>query len=358
MFLHARSDRMDISGMNIVSIDDNTSNLLIIEAYAQVLGLHVKSFTNPIEALNYLKNTECDMLITDYMMPQMNGIELVKAFREQDKQTPIVMVTAVGDNVALHIEALEAGVTDFLSKPIHTVMFKARLTNLLQLKKAQRMIENRAFLLEEEVKKATASLLAREHETLQILGKTAEYKDPETGAHVARVAHYSRLLARAMGQNERFQDIIFYASPFHDIGKVGIPDAILLKEGKLSEIEFTLMKQHANIGHEILKASKSEYLKAGAVIAFSHHEKFNGLGYPSGLKGTMIPLMGRIVAVADVFDALTSARPYKGPWSFEKAFAFLNEESGGHFDPDVVKCFIAHHDEVKSIYEQFQGEEI
>lgn len=358
MSLHARRNRMDIHGMQIVSVDDNTSNLLIIEAYAQVLGLHVESFSSPILALDRLKKSPCDMLITDYMMPEMNGIELVKAFREEDKQTPIVMVTAVGDNIALHMEALESGVTDFLSKPIHTAMFKARLTNLLQLKKAQKILESKALLLENEVAKATASLIAREHETLQILGKTAEFKDPETGAHVARVAHYSKLLAREMGQNERFQDIIFYASPFHDIGKVGIPDAILLKEGKLTEIEFSLMKQHANIGYEILKASKSEYLKAGAVIAFSHHEKFNGLGYPSGLKGAMIPLMGRIVAVADVFDALTSARPYKAPWTLEKAFALLKEESGEHFDPDVVACFTKNHAQVKAIYEQFQGEEI
>ncbi len=349
---------MEIAGMQIVSVDDNQSNLLIIEAYAQALGLHVESFTRPHDALKRLMEKRCDMLITDYMMPEMNGIELVKAFRQSDRQTPIVMVTAVGDNIALHMEALEAGVTDFLSKPIHTSMFKARLTNLLQLKKAQLILEDRALLLEEEVKKATASLIAREQETLQILGKTAEYKDPETGAHVARVAHYSRLLAKEMAQNEKFQEIIFYASPFHDIGKVGIPDAILLKEGKLNEGEFMLMKQHASMGYEILKTSKSEYLKAGAVIAFSHHEKFDGTGYPNGLKGATIPLMGRIVAIADVFDALTSQRPYKQPWSLEKAFEFVQSEKGTYFDPLIVDCFVRQKDKVRAIYEEFQGEDL
>lgn len=348
---------MDISGMDIVSVDDNKNNLLIIEAYAQILGAHVKSFTLPQEALEYLQTHSCDMLITDYMMPEINGIELVKSFREKDKQTPIVMVTAVGDNIALHMEALEAGVTDFLSKPIHTAMFKARLTNLLQLKKAQKILESRALLLEEEVKKATTSLISREHETLQVLGKTAEYKDPETGAHVARVGHYSKMIAKELGQNEKFQEIIFYASPFHDIGKVGIPDAILLKEGKLSDDEFTLMKEHTMIGYEILKFSKSEYLKAGAVIAFSHHEKFNGKGYPNGLHGNVIPLMGRIVAVADVFDALTSMRPYKQPWSLEKAFEFLEQEKGEHFDPDIVACFLKNKEAVMAIHQQFQGDE-
>jgi len=174
---------------------------------------------------------------------------------------------------------------------------------------------------------------------------------------VARVAHYSKLLAKELGQNEKFQEIIFYAAPFHDIGKVGIPDSILLKEGKLNEGEFMLMKQHANMGYEILKTSKSEYLKAGAVIAFSHHEKFNGQGYPSGLKGTTIPLMGRIVAIADVFDALTSLRPYKQPWSLEKAFEFLVSEKGENFDPDIVECFLNQREKVCAIYEQFQGEE-
>ncbi len=347
---------MDIKGMCVVSVDDNKNNLLIIEAYAQVLGLHVESFEDPFLALERLKLGGCDMLITDYMMPQMNGVELIRAFRQIDTNTPAVMVTAIGDNVALHMEALEAGATDFLSKPIHTSMFKARLSNLLLLKKAQRILESKALLLEDEVKKATASLILREQETLQILGKTAEYKDPETGAHVARVAHYSRLLARESGQNEKMQEILFYASPFHDIGKVGIADAILLKEGKLSEGEFGLMKTHSAIGYEILKTSKSEYLKAGAVIAFTHHEKFDGTGYPNGLKGEMIPLAGRIVAIADVFDALTSQRPYKSPWSLERAFKFLEDEKGKHFDPQLAECFIANQTRVEAIYEEFKGE--
>lgn len=347
---------MNIQGMSVISVDDNKNNLLIIEAYAQVLGLHVESFADPLLALERLKKANCDILITDYMMPQMNGIELIRAFRTFDTHTPVVMVTAVGDNVELHMQALDAGATDFLSKPIHTSMFKARLSNLLLLKKAQRILEDKTLLLEEEVKKATISLISREHETLQILGKTAEYKDPETGAHVARVAHYSRLLARESGQNEKMQEILFYAAPFHDIGKVGIPDVILLKEGKLNEGEFGLMKTHSAIGYDILKTSKSEYLKAGAVIAFTHHEKFDGTGYPNGLKGETIPLVGRIVAIADVFDALTSQRPYKAPWSLESAFELLENEKGKHFDPQLVECFIANKNHIEKIYEEFKGE--
>lgn len=348
---------MNIQGMKILSIDDHQSNLLIIESYAKSLGLEITSFLQPLEALAYAKTAAIDIVVIDYMMPLMNGVEWVKAFRKMDNKTPIVMVTAVGDNATLHLEAIEEGVTDFLSKPIHSAMFKARLNNLLQLKKVQHLIEDRAMLLEEEVNKATATLRAREHETLQILGKAAEYKDPETGSHIARVAHYSKLLAHALGQNEKFEEIIFYASPFHDIGKLGIPDAVLLKPDKLNDAEFEVMKEHAIIGYEILKASKSEYLKAGAVIAFTHHEKYDGTGYPNGLKGTTIPLMGRIVAIADVFDALTSKRPYKEPWSFEEAFSFLVAQKERHFDPQLVDLFLEHKAKVHAIYTQYQESE-
>ena len=173
-----------------------------------------------------------------------------------------------------------------------------------------------------------------------MLGKASEYKDPETNAHTKRVSHYCKLLASAYGLNEELQDIIFYASAFHDIGKIGIPDSILLKPGKLDDDEFAIMKQHASIGYEILKGSKSKYLKAGGVIAYNHHEKYDGTGYPNGLKGENIPIFGRITAIADVFDALTSIRPYKKAWSVDEAFNLLIEEKNRHFDPILVDLFI------------------
>jgi len=347
---------MNIEEMKIVSIDDNVNNLMLIEAFCDELGIKVKNFENPLNALLYVLSNPVDMIIIDYMMPELNGLDFIKEFRKNNQKIPIVMITAANEE-NIHHSAFLAGANDFLAKPVNATLFKARILNLLNLYQNQLLIEDKAKLLEVEVKKATENLIKREHETLKMLGKTAEYKDPETGAHVSRVAHYSKMLAREYGLDEIEQDLIFNASPFHDLGKVGIEDKILLKPGKLDDDEFTIMKTHASIGYEILKDSQSEYLKAGAIIALSHHEKFNGFGYPSGLKGEDIHIFGRIVAIADVFDALTSSRPYKRAWSFDEAKDFLINEKGQHFDPALVDIFINNINEVKEIYNSFEDEE-
>jgi putative two-component system response regulator len=342
--------------MKIVSIDDNENNLFLIEAICSEMGLNVISFSDPLEALMYVLQNHTDMILIDYMMPNLNGLEFVKEFRNTNKTIPIVMITAAGDDDNIHKDAFEFGVNDFLKKPVNSVLFKARVLNLLNGYQNRMLIEDKAKLLESEVKKATQRLIQREHETLNILGKTAEYKDPETASHVARVAHYSKLIARELGLDEKEQELIFYAAPFHDLGKVGIEDKILLKPGKLDNEEFDIMKTHAMIGYEILKDSNSEYLQSGAQIALTHHEKYNGRGYPKGLVGDEIPIFGRIVAVVDVFDALTSNRPYKKAWSFEDALNLLKEESGQHFDPKIVDIFINNVDEIKEIYNSFKEE--
>ncbi len=343
--------------MKVLSIDDNKTNLLIIESYAKMLQLQIESFLNPQEALETTKTNEYDLIIVDYMMPQMNGLEFIESFRVFNQSTPIIMLTAVGDDMELHIKALEFGANDFLSKPINAPAFKARIINMLKLRKSQLLIKDKALLLQEEVQAATRRLIESEHETLQILGKTAEFKDPETNAHTQRVAHYCKLLAQAYKLDEEFQDIIFYASTFHDIGKIGIPDSILLKPGKLNDDEFLIMKKHSQIGYEILKNSKSKYLKAGGIIAYNHHEHYDGKGYPNGLSGESIPILGRITAIADVFDALTSVRPYKNAWSIEQAFNLLIEEKGKHFDPVLVDLFLENKDKIIKIHEQFNEKE-
>lgn len=339
-----------------ISIDDNEQNLMLLEAYAEQIDLSLKSFSDPKEALEFIKTNECDIIYVDYMMPGLNGIELITEYRKINKTTPVVMITAIGDSTELKHEALQVGATDFLSKPLDLVEFTLRSQNLLELRLAQLKLQDRAKHLESEVKKATQELIDREQESLVILGKTAEWKDPETGSHVARVAHYSKLLAQGYGLSDEQQEMIFYASPFHDMGKVGIADKILLKPGRLDEEEFEKMKEHSKIGYEILKDSKSKYLQMGAQIALSHHEKYDGNGYPNGFAGEDIPITGRIVAIADVFDALTSIRPYKKAWSFEEAMDFLQEQSGKHFDPKLVQIFIDKIDSIKEIYSKFQEE--
>ena len=345
---------MNFDDMKIVSIDDNENNLFLIEAICTDMDLNVKSFSEPLEALMYVLQNSVDMILIDYMMPNLNGLEFIEEFRKKKKNVPIIMITAAGDDENIHKKAFELGANDFLSKPVNSTIFQARVVNLLSNYQNQILIEDRAKLLEKEVEKATVILQKREHETLSILGKTAEYKDPETASHVARVAHYSKLLAREYGLDTKKQEIVFYAAPFHDLGKVGIEDRILLKPEKLTPDEFEIMKTHAKIGYEILKDSQSEYLQAGAIIALTHHEKYDGSGYPSNLKGEDIHIFGRIVAIADVFDALTSFRPYKLAWTFEEAMNYLKQKSGSDFDPKLVELFSNNIDEVVDIYNSFK----
>lgn len=345
--------QQDIAGMKILSVDDNQNNLTIVEVLTRALHVDTKSYLHPQEALEVF-NSQFDLVLVDYMMPNINGLEFIEKIRQQDKEVPIIMITAAGDDKQLHVNALQAGANDFLTKPIDAASFQARITNTLMLRRSHLLLQDKAKLLESEVRKITQTIIDREHETLQILGQAAEYKDPETGAHIERVAHYSKTLAKLHGESEQFQDTIFYASPFHDIGKISIADKILLKPGKLDEDEFETMKTHAMLGYKLLKNSQSAYLKAGSIIALNHHEKYDGTGYPNGLKGENIPLLGRITAIADVFDALTSQRPYKKAWSFEEATTFLQEEKNRHFDPVLVDLFIEHLEEFKKIYSQFK----
>ena len=340
--------------LNLVIVDDEIVNLLLLESIVEGEGYtNFTTFSDASAALEYLQNNKVDVLVTDFNMPKIDGIELLKQAKKLYPDLVSIMITANGNNEIMH-KALESGVTEFLIKPISPLIFKLRLKNILELKASLNLTQNFNHTLKQKVEEATLSLRKSEYESLEVLSKAAEYKDPETASHIARVSHYSKLLAKAYGLSQIEQDIIYYAAPLHDIGKIGINDAILLKPGKLTPEEFVHMKEHSAIGGSILEGKENPYLQAGEVIALTHHEKYNGKGYPKGLKGENIPLYGRIVAVADVFDALTSKRPYKEAWSFDKALNLLVEEKQEHFDPQIVEHFIANIDEVKNIYESFQ----
>ncbi|XPV70565.1 MAG: HD-GYP domain-containing protein [Halarcobacter sp.] len=345
---------LKIENINAVYIDDEPVNLMLVQAYGLEFNLNIETFQDPKEGLEYILNNNIDILFTDYMMPEINGVELIKRFREINSDAPAVVITAVGDDQELKINALEAGATDFLTKPLELPEFKARSINLINLRLAQLKLQDKALLLQDEINKATQEIQNREYETLKVLAKAAEYKDAETANHTIRVAHYSKLMAKKYGLNEEQQRIIFYAAPFHDIGKVGIPDSILLKEGKLDPEELKEMQSHPYIGASILENTQSPYLIEGKLIALNHHEKYDGSGYPEGKKGEDIPLSARIVTIADVFDALTSKRPYKEPWSFQEAISLLEKEKGIHFDPKLIELFTNSIDEIKDIYENFQ----
>ncbi|WP_269632801.1 HD domain-containing phosphohydrolase [Pelomonas sp. BJYL3] len=339
----------------VLIVDDAPVNLALFEALVKRLGgCEVCSFGDAVQALSWLDGQDVDLIIVDYMMPLLNGLDFIQAVRAKPglETVPILMVTA-NDQKEVRYRALRAGASDFLTKPVDRTEFEARASNLLALGDARRQLADRATWLAEEVRKATAQAVQREHETVIRLSRAAEYRDPETGAHILRMAHYSHLIARALGLSQAHQELILVAAPLHDIGKVGVADAILLKQGRLTPDEFELMKQHTVYGYEILRDSTSEILQAGAIIALGHHEKFDGSGYPNRLRGEDIPIFSRIVAVADVFDALTSARPYKPAWTLEDASKWIRNQSGSHFDPACVAVFFEHWEEVQGIRKRF-----
>jgi putative two-component system response regulator len=344
--------------MKVLIIDDAQLNVtLVTHLVSKMSDCEPVSFTDPVAALEWCVANEPDLVVVDYMMPQLNGLELTQRFRARYPEIPVLMVTANHETELRH-KALQMGVTDFLNKPLDNTEFLARAKNMLALRTSHKKLSDHAAWLAEEVRKATAQIVAQERETIFCLAKAAEYRDPETGAHIIRMAHYSKHIARMLGLSEHQQELLLDAAPMHDIGKVAISDMILLKPGKLTEAEFSIMKQHAEIGYEVLNASSSPLLKIAAEIAHTHHEKFDGTGYPRGLKGNDIPLFGRIVAVADVFDALTSERPYKKAWSIEHATTMLRDGAGKHFDSICVEALFANFDAVMAIKSEFLDENI
>lgn len=344
--------------MKLVIVDDNQVNLTLLRVMCRQLpDVESLEFLNPVEALAWCRAHEPDLVVVDFQMPQMDGITFIKALRQTPgrDQTPVLMITA-NHELPVRYEALQVGANDFLTKPVDRMEFLARSRNMLAVRLGQKALQDRAQWLAEAVEKATAVIVERERDTIFRLSRAAEYRDPETGAHVQRMAHYSQLIAGELGEPDAFRDLLLQAAPMHDIGKVGTPDHILLKPGRLTPEELVIMRQHASIGHEILRDSSSPFLQLAATVALTHHEKFDGSGYPQGLSGTDIPLAGRIVAVADVFDALTSARPYKTAWPIEAALDFLRAHSGTHFDPRCVDAFLNDLSAVQAVGHQFQDD--
>lgn len=344
----------------VLIIDDSDINLTLIKALVMKLGeCQPILFESPIKALDWCRENVPDLVIVDYMMPDMDGLKFIGAFRALHgrDEVPLLMVTA-NDQKDVRYQALLGGANDLLTKPIDRIEFGARARNMLSLRTGQKFLANRAQHLASLVDERTEEIREREKELIFRISRAAEFRDPETGSHIQRMAYYSQAIAIGLGLDVPTQRLILEAAPMHDVGKIGIPDYILLKPGRLTPEEFEVMKGHTRIGYELLKDSRSEILRAGAQIAISHHEKFDGSGYPRGLKGTDIPLYGRIVAVADVFDALTSERPYKKAWALEDARAFLEDGRGKHFDPLCIEALLAEWDIVIDVRQRFVDDEV
>ena len=337
---------------SVVVIDDQTSNSLLI---AEILSgisadLAVLTFDHPLEAVKYAADHPLDLVVTDFSMPELDGIGVIRLLKEMDHlvDLPIVVVTA-SDDLAVRYAALDAGAADFLIRPINPRECQSRCRNLLKMRSFQLQNKRHAELLQQRVAEVTEDLQSRSMEMLQRLAVVAEKRDSETGQHLVRLARYSKLLAREVGFSESEVHVIGMAAPLHDIGKIGIPDGILLAPRRLTESELVVMRTHPDIGYEMLHGSTSESMKMSADIARYHHERFDGSGYPLGLRGEDIPLSARIVAVADVWDALLATRPYKRPWTEDAAIDLLRSGAGAQFDPALVDAFLANLDTLRTI---------
>jgi putative two-component system response regulator len=332
-------------------VDDSRSALDYLTRTIEAGGeVHVIAFTDPLQAVASARNLEIDIVFTDYEMPNIDGISLIRRLRSLPKfsDIPIVMITSIeSDEVRLH--ALDAGATDFLPKLPKSLETQVRLRNMIRLSSAVRKLNDRAALLASEVARATQALQEREEEIILRLALSVEYRDNDTGDHTLRVAKYSRIIAEGLGLPARLCRDIYLAAPLHDVGKVSTPDHILLKPGKLTPEEIGVMQTHTTIGASILAGSRCELIQLAADIAIGHHERWDGNGYPNRLKGDEIPIAARIVAVADVFDALSSTRPYKEAMPLPVARQHLENGRGEHFDPTCVDVFLARWDEVVGI---------
>lgn len=336
----------------VLVLDDQSTGRLILAEVIKGIDrrIHIVMFADPVEAIEYVRHHPVDLVLTDFKMPVLDGVETIRQLRllYTYEQLPIVMTTVVSDREVRH-SAFDAGATDFLIRPVDPIECRARCQNLLNLRQQYLINSNHARVLEERIAEVTRELRLREVETLVRLARASDLRDAVTGAHLKRMAKYSALIARGLGLPADEVEAIELAAPMHDIGKICMPDAILQKRDGLDADEMAIMHKHAHIGHDILKDSPSRFLQVAASIALHHHEKFDGSGYPFGLVGTAIPLEARIVTLADVFDALTSARPYKAAWEWRAALDFLVAQKGLHFDPELVDVFVRHADQAAEI---------
>jgi putative two-component system response regulator len=349
----------DILQGRILIVDDQEANVILLERILQGAGyVSVASTTNPRAVCDLHRANRYDLILLDLQMPGMDGFEVMEALKEVEPggYFPVLVITAQPGH---KLRALKAGGKDFISKPFEMAEVLARVHNLLEARLLYGEVQGQKELLEERVRERTADLQESYLETIFTMTRAAEYKDEDTGAHVQRISYYTRDLARKLGMDEEFVDRIFFASPMHDIGKIGIQDRILLKPGGFTPEEWAIMKGHPLMGWKILGNSRSPYLMMGAEIALNHHERWDGGGYPNGKRGEAIPLSARIMNICDVYDALRSKRPYKAAFDHGKAVEIMTRGDGrtepGHFDPVLLHLFAEEHELFERVFLAWSG---
>nr|WP_188662290.1 HD domain-containing phosphohydrolase [Arenimonas soli] len=339
--------------MNVLIVDDQPSQRTMFRHLLEDISPEVKvtDFGDPVEALLWSQRSSPDLLLLDYRMPKLDGLEFARRFRRplSHRDVPIILITVVGDE-PIRNAALEAGVIDFLVKPVRPRELRSRCRNLLALRQQQQNLKSRAHELERQLLARMHELDEREREILHRLAKATAFRDATSVASFERMARYAGVIAEAMGLSEDEVRMIELAAPLHDIGKLGISDAILRKPGPLDEAEFAEVRRHPQLGFDLLSDSSSKFVQTGATIALGHQERWDGSGYPSGLAGEDIPLAARIVAAADVLDAMSSDRPWRPAHSFQDALDFVHSHAGVLFDPAVVDALTARRERVQEIH--------
>ncbi|MDO8892166.1 MAG: two-component system response regulator [Sulfurimicrobium sp.] len=340
----------------VLIVDDMPENIDVLRGIlAQDYTLRIA--TNGELALKIANASPPDLVLLDVMMPVMDGYEVCRQLKENEstRHVPVIFVTAMGD-VEAETRGFEIGAVDYITKPVSPPVVRARVMTHLALYDQQRHLEGLVRERTAALENSNQQLEETRFAIITQLGRAAEYRDNETGQHIMRVGHFSQMLALAAGFTDARAKLLMHASMMHDVGKIGIPDRVLLKPGKLTLEEFEVIKTHPAIGAEIIGEHDSALLMMARELALSHHEKWDGSGYPLGLKGDAIPISGRIVAIVDVFDALASRRPYKQNWLTEKAFEYIREKAATHFDPELAHLFLERSSEVLRIMERFSDE--
>jgi len=345
----------DLIDASILVVDDEPSNLQLLRMLLESEGYtNVITVNDPTGVLDLVLHHHADLILLDLNMPVMDGYEVMnQLIASMGKHVPPIMVLTAQHDQGFRTRALTGGARDYVTKPFDRIELLARVRNLLEAQLLQQFMFNQKDALEFMISERTREIQETRLQVIRRLGRAAEYRDNETGFHILRMSQISMVLGRAYGMTSREYDILLNASPMHDIGKIGIPDNVLLKPGKLTKDEWEIMKTHPVIGADILSGDQSDLLMMARRIALSHHEKWDGSGYPYGISGNEIPIEGRIVAVADVFDALTSVRPYKHAWPVDEAVEYIRDNSGKHFDPQLAAYFLDNLDEIIAISRRY-----